>query len=348
MSTISLPSARVVRPTAPAARSSNKSTGTRQFACAVVALALVALLLAGWCPLGFSIVTVFLFAGPHNWLEARYFVARMPARWGALRGHYLTGIAGVLSLTIGFTALPYLERQFDWSGEAFLMAVAAWNTVLVGWICWMAVLRSRQNPRRSWPLLAPLGFMLVGLAWLKPLAWDLGLVYLHPLVALAFLDRELASHRAEWRRAYRLLLAALPLALAALWWRLADAPSLPGADALTSRITAHAGGEILTGVSNHLLVATHTFLEMLHYGVWLVAIPLVSLRTRPWQIAQVPLARRSAAWRTAVAGLLLIGGLAVVGFWAGFLADYPRTRDLYFTVAMLHVLAEVPFLLRLL
>ncbi len=39
---------------------------------------------------------------------------------------------------------------------------------------------------------------------------------------------------------------------------------------------------------------------------------------------------------------------AVVLFWAGFLTDYPLTRDIYFTVAMLHVLAEVPFLLRLL
>ena len=34
--------------------------------------------------------------------------------------------------------------------------------------------------------------------------------------------------------------------------------------------------------------------------------------------------------------------------WAGFLSNYPLTRDIYFTVAMLHVLAEAPFLLRLL
>ncbi len=87
---------------------------------------------------------------------------------------------------------------------------------------------------------------------------------------------------------------------------------------------------------------------MLHYGVWLVAIPLVSVRTFPWRISEVPLARRSGLWRTAIAGLLAVGALVVIGFWAGFLADYPRTRDVYFTVAMLHVLAEVPFLLLLL
>jgi len=35
-----------------------------------------------------------------------------------------------------------------------------------------------------------------------------------------------------------------------------------------------------------------------------------------------------------------------VALWGGFLADYPETRDIYFTVAIVHVLAEIPFLLR--
>jgi hypothetical protein len=34
--------------------------------------------------------------------------------------------------------------------------------------------------------------------------------------------------------------------------------------------------------------------------------------------------------------------------WAGFTLDYTRTRDLYFAFAMAHVLAEAPFLIRLL
>ena len=32
--------------------------------------------------------------------------------------------------------------------------------------------------------------------------------------------------------------------------------------------------------------------------------------------------------------------------WLAFLANYPVTRDVYFTLAMMHVLAEAPFLLR--
>lgn len=39
-------------------------------------------------------------------------------------------------------------------------------------------------------------------------------------------------------------------------------------------------------------------------------------------------------------------GSLVIVLWAGFLANYPLTRDVYFTLAMLHVLAEVPLLLR--
>src|SRR5580692_7608919 len=92
--------------------------GARLFGVCAISVALLALALAGWFPLGFSIVTVFLFAGPHNWLEGRYFVGRMPARWGSLRVYYLTGIAGVVSLTTAFALLPVLDAQFHWDGEA--------------------------------------------------------------------------------------------------------------------------------------------------------------------------------------------------------------------------------------
>jgi hypothetical protein len=46
--------------------------------------------------------------------------------------------------------------------------------------------------------------------------------------------------------------------------------------------------------------------------------------------------------------VVLLGLAIMLILWGAFLADYPATREVYFTVAMLHVLAEVPFLLRLL
>jgi len=320
----------------------------RAAALAMVALAVGFALMAGYAPLGASIVMVFLFAGPHNWFEARYFLTRMPPRWGALRLYFTTGIAGVFVLTGAFASLSALGGAYQWTDEGWNVAFALWNTALVAWITALATMRARTNPRRDWAWLLPVAGALVALAWLWPFAWDLGLVYLHPLVAMWYLDRELGRQRPTWQRAYRRMLAIVPICLGLLWWRLADSGALPGTDALTSRITHHAGASIFSGVSSKLLVATHVFLESLHYAVWLLAIPLVATLSSPWRIDRIPLAQRGGMWRKLVAGILLVGLAAVIVFWAGFLTDYPLTRDIYFTVAMLHVLAEVPFLLRLL
>jgi hypothetical protein len=291
---------------------------------------------------------VFLFAGPHNWLEARYMLTRMPARWGPLTVYFTFGIAGVVLLSASIAAVRWFPASQSWDAAAWQTAYAVWNTALVGWIAALAVLRSRQNPRRNWGWVVPTAFLLVAANWLAPIGWALALVYIHPLVALWFLDREIARLRPQWRNAYRTVLLLVPVSLAALWWNLWNAPALPGDDVLTRQITQHAGAGIWSGISTHLLVSTHTFLEMLHYGVWIVAIPIVSWRFAPWNLANVPLARRSAAWQWGISGAVALGAVVMIVLWGGFLADYPLTRDIYFTVAMLHVLAEVPFLLRLL
>src|SRR2546423_10609990 len=83
----------------------------RALAGGMLALAAAAALLAGWTPILFSIVTVFLFAGPHNWLEARYFLTRLPARWGKLRPFFLVAFAGMFALTGLLAALPWLGER---------------------------------------------------------------------------------------------------------------------------------------------------------------------------------------------------------------------------------------------
>jgi hypothetical protein len=319
----------------------------RVFALAALALACAAAFLAGWLPLGFSIVTVFLFAGPHNWLEARYFLTRLPARWGRLRAFFITAFGGMFLLTGAFAAIPWLAASGRWDFETSALVQATWNSVLLIWILVLVQMRSRQNPRRDWFWTLPAGFLMLALNWWTPGLWALGLVYLHPLMAFWILDRELARTRSPWRPAFHGCLCCVPLLLVALWWRLAGAPDLPGTDILTLQITQHAGAGLIPRVNSHLLVATHTFLEMLHYGVWVLAIPLVALRrAKPWQLGGVPLARRSPGWRLLVVGILTAGVLVALALWACFLADYPTTRNIYFTVALLHVLAEVPFLLR--
>ena len=320
--------------------------GAWLFAGTATAVIAVSCGLAGFAPLGFSIATVFLFAGPHNWLEARYMLTRMPGRWGPFAPYFITGISGVLLLTGAFALLPFLSSGQSAGGWNNLLAT--WNTLLIGWIVTLALMRSRQNPRRDWTWLAPIALTLVAVNWLWPFTLSLALVYLHPLLALWFLDREITRMHPVWRTAYRGCLLLVPICLALLWWNLAAAPNLPGDDVLTWQITNHAGGGLLTGVSTHFLVSTHVFLEMLHYGVWIVAIPLVSVRMAPWKLENVPLARRSAFWRIAVMGAITLGVVVMLVLWSAFLADYPLTRNVYFTVAMLHVLAEVPVLLRLL
>jgi len=275
-------------------------------------------------------------------------LTRMPARWGPLTIYFSLGIAGVVGLSLSMVALHWLAAWLEIGDSSYLTVVACWNTALVAWIVVLGLLRSRQNPRRNWLWLVPLAFLLVALNWLRPLSWSLALVYLHPLVALWFLDREVGRMRPAWRSAYRGCLLLVPACMAMLWLKLAGNADLPGSDWLSQQIAAHAGGDLIHNVSTHFLVSAHTFLEMLHYGVWVVAIPLISVRAAPWQLNNVPLARHSKLWRGAIVGAIGIGAVVMVGLWLGFLADYPLTRDIYFTVAIFHVLAEVPFLLRLL
>lgn len=334
MSTVSLPT-------------SAESDSRTAFACAVLAVAIGAAVLAGFLPIGFSIVTVFLFAGPHNWLEFRYFLSRHPGRWGRLRPFFLLAMTGIFGLSAAMIGLPWLGDALAWDSGGWFAAIAIWNSALVLWLAVMTHLRSRQNPRRQWEWIWPVACFLIAAAWLNPYLWSLALVYAHPLIALWVLDRELLRTRPAWRPTYHRCLLAVPVLLVLLGWRLANSPPLPGDDVLSRQILQHAGGDLLQGVSNRFLVAAHVFLEMLHYGVWVVAIPWLAYAGRPWRL-DVPLARRSVTWRRVLQFVMLAGIGVMLLLWAGFLADYPLTRDLYFTVAIVHVLAEFPFLLRLL
>src|SRR5439155_17697947 len=77
----------------------------RLFAALLVASACLSAALASWLPLQVSIVTVFLFAGPHNWFELRYFLMRLPARMGRSRNFFAVAFAGIGVLTLGYLAL---------------------------------------------------------------------------------------------------------------------------------------------------------------------------------------------------------------------------------------------------
>ena len=80
--------------------------------------------------------------------------------------------------------------------------------------------------------------------------------------------------------------------------------------------------------------------------VLLVAFPLVGPRDAPWRLRAIPLAWKSAGWRTGIVGVLAVGAVGVVALWACLLADFHLTREVYLTASVMSILAEVPFLLR--
>jgi len=304
---------------------------------------------AGWLPLQVSIVSVFLFAGPHNWFELRYFLTRLPVRFGRSRNFFLTAFAGLGLLTLAYVSLPIIYNSSTWSEEGWSTVIATWNTALLAWLGLLVWLRSKQKTRAHWAWLIPLGLALCSLNWLGPDFFSLAIVYVHPLIALWFLDRHLRRTRPAWSRVYRRCLTLVPLVLVGMIWQLSQTSSLADDNGLFWRITQHSGAEVLPQVSSHLLVSVHLFLEMLHYAVWIVALPLIgsTAMARVWDVKTVPAARHPKGFPRLVAGVLVVALVAVGILWFGFSFDYATTRDVYFTVAIAHVLAEAPFLLRM-
>src|SRR6476620_8027444 len=103
------------------------------FAAGFVGIAVLGALLAGALPVEFSIATVFLFAGPHNWLEARYALGRLPARAGKLWDFFLASALGVVGLTAGYAAIPWLTS--DTIDPGLIGGIyAGWNTCFILWV----------------------------------------------------------------------------------------------------------------------------------------------------------------------------------------------------------------------
>lgn len=322
-------------------------TSAHIFLIVFVSACAVGALLIGSFPLQLSIITIFLFAGPHNLMEFRYFAARMPVRWGKSKLFYSVGIGGVVVLTAAYLTLYVASGNWLWSLESWQIYAAVWNTALILWIGLLFYLRGKQR-RRDWSIAFAAAFFLAGLAWIVPQYWSLALVYLHPFVAMWFLERQIRRTRPEWLRAYHLCLLSIPIILILLWTLLSGEPNLSQETNLFWRINQHAGSEILPSISSHLLVATHVFLESIHYFVWLLLIPLVDRRAVPWRLNDVPMFATSNGIPKTFAAFLIFSVFVSLALWFGFAIDYTTTRDIYFAFAIGHVLAEFPFLVKML
>ncbi|HEY0429865.1 MAG TPA: hypothetical protein VGC76_18930 [Pyrinomonadaceae bacterium] len=323
-------------------------TGAQLFAFGFIACCALAAVFIGSFPLNASIMTIFLFAGVHNFTEFRYFAARMPVRWGKSGLFYTLGIGGVIVLTVFYLTIYFESGNWLWSADGWQIAVSVWNTAFVLWLGILFYIRGRQKPKTDWTLAFAAAFLLAALVWLAPQYWSLSMVYLHPFVAMWFLERQIRRTRKEWLRAYHVCLALIPIFLIVLWLALANQPNLQEDTTLFWRISQHAGSRILPGVSTHLLVATHVFLETIHYAVWILLIPLADFRAVPWKLKEIPLYANKDGFPKLILALMAASVLLVFALWLGFSVNYTATRDVYFAFAMAHVLAEFPFLIKML
>ena len=318
------------------------------FAFGFVAFCAATAILIGSFPITASIVTIFLFAGVHNFFEFRYFAARMPIRWGKSRVFYSVGIGGVSVLTSAYLAIFFGSGNWFWSANSWQILVSIWNTAFVLWIATLFYIRGRQKPKTDWTIAFAVAFLLAALAWIVPSYWSLSLVYLHPFVAIYFLERQIRRTKKEWLKSYHFCLLTIPFFLAILYIAFANSPHLAEENSLFSRITQHAGSEILPSISSHFLVAAHVFLETIHYTVWILLIPLIDRRAIPWKLKEIPLFTNREGFPKLVSIALILGLSLIFILWFGFSLDYETTRDVYFAFAIAHVLAEMPFLVKML
>jgi hypothetical protein len=325
-----------------------KIRSTRLLSALLAGLIVLSAILIGSNPLQLSIITIFLFAGVHNFMEFRYFAARMPVRWGRSKLFYTVGIIGVLILTFAYLSIFFAFHNWLWSFETGTFLLGFWNTGLILWVAWLVYLRGRQRPKSDWSWAFAAGFALSAIAWLVPNYFALSLVYLHPFIALWFFDRQLRRSKPDWQKSYRLFLALIPVILALMYLLFANAPHLPEQNALEARIAQHAGSGILPMLSSHFLVAAHVFLETIHYSIWILFIPLIDRRAIPWRLSEIPLIINKNGYPKLILTALFISFILVLVLWFGFSFDYATTRDVYFAFAIAHVLAEFPFLIKML
>ena len=304
--------------------------------------------LVGAFPLQLSIISVFLFAGAHNLMEFRYFAARMPVRWGRSKTYYAVGIGGVILLTAFYLTIYFMSGNWLWGATSWTLFVGGWNTAFMIWVGLLIHLRGLQKPKSDWSWGLFAAFALAAVGWMVPSYFGLSIVYLHPFIAMWFLERQIRRTKPQWLRAYHMCLASIPICLILLWTTLAQQPNLPEDTSLFWRIIQHSGSGVFPGISSHLLVATHVFLETIHYSVWILLIPLVDPRAIPWRLSEIPLLANRDGIPKLVVASLVVGALIVVILWAGFMVDYATTRDIYFAFAIAHVMAEFPFLIKML
>ena len=114
------------------------------------------------------------------------------------------------------STLYFSSGNWLWSYDTWTAATASWNTAFRPLARLLFYLRGRQRSAKRLVVGIPVAFALAALAWVVPQYWSLSLVYIHPFVAMWFLERQIRRTRPEWLRAYHWCLASIPFFLAVI------------------------------------------------------------------------------------------------------------------------------------
>ena len=147
------------------------------FRMIVVIFLLAAFVLTAMLPITMAIAIVFLFAGPHNYFETRYFLTRLPARAGRLSVFFAFSAVGIILLSISLPVISYLPQWLQLNRDDTLKIVSIWNAAVIIWCGVLITMRSRQPPRRNWDLTWPICLAIFSLSLLQPMLFPLVLVF---------------------------------------------------------------------------------------------------------------------------------------------------------------------------
>lgn len=104
----------------------------RELAMVVLGMAVLAIL-AATAPVPLTTVAVILFAGPHNALELRYALSRLPRRFGPLARFFGLAAAGISLLSIAMIGLLLVTRFHGLARSSLTIVLSLWLTLLVVW-----------------------------------------------------------------------------------------------------------------------------------------------------------------------------------------------------------------------
>lgn len=115
---------------------------------------------------------------------------------------------------------------------------------------------------------------------------------------------------------------------------------------LLKLVLRQTGAHSMNALPAGRVVALQLYLQWLHYWVWLVLIPTQVLNKPLFRLNEEPV--RHVPWLRRVVQVAFIAGMTASLMFGALFATQPALAwRLYFLIAQFHVLAELPFIIRI-